>query len=504
MARTNFRKIEKGLWAAFLISLPVTNFPYFPSALGGSKVSVRPLLLYPLIMLILFVLPSIWKRKLPKTWLPFFLFIIAGLISSLLPLFSGVISHLSEITLASRLFRSIVTLLLGASIFIIVSIVPRNEEDLDFTLRWLYIGLIVTLFWATLQLIYVLHLIPNWYRVLKPIQNFFTLTRGNKKRLIGLTQEPSWFADQLSVLYLPWIYAAVLRGKTVFKRINKWLTVETLLLVWVGIILVFTLSRSGYVTAAVVLVAGFILFRPRQMIFDEQKHPSGFLNGVSSRERKQPDWVRYLLGFGLIAALLGVSIFLAGRENSYISRMWGYWLGWSTEYEAIGSKSLWGYIRYVGFGPRIVYWQTAFEIFKSHPLLGVGLGNYTFYFQDYIPSQQLGYMPEVLKILVPDKPSIITPKNYFARLLAEMGIVGTATFISFLIVLFGQGLYNWFSKYEKERYWGAAAILGIIAFLVNTFSFDSFAIPNPWIVFGIISAAYGIYSKSEQKVEIET
>ena len=69
--------------------------------------------------------------------------------------------------------------------------------------------------------------------------------------------------------------------------------------------------------------------------------------------------------------------------------------------------------------------------FKAYPLFGVGLGNYTIYFQDFLPAQQVGYMPEILRILVPDKPSIITAKNYFARLMAETGLFGTAAILVF-------------------------------------------------------------------------
>ena len=48
MNKDLLQKARKVLWAAFLVSLPVTNFPYFPTAMGGSRVSVRPLLIYPL------------------------------------------------------------------------------------------------------------------------------------------------------------------------------------------------------------------------------------------------------------------------------------------------------------------------------------------------------------------------------------------------------------------------------------------------------------------------
>ncbi|MCJ7735589.1 MAG: hypothetical protein MUP11_13705, partial [Anaerolineales bacterium] len=251
-----FKKIKKILWAAFLVSLPVTNFPYFPSALGGSKVSVRPLLLYPLLILLLIILPGLWKRKLPRTLIPFLVFIIVVLISSFLPLIAGVTSEMSELTLTSRMMRTLVTLVLGGAIYLVVSLIPENKVDLDFTLKWFYIGLIIALIWGTLQIIYVLDLIPLWWRYMKKIQRHISISRGYSNRIQGLTQEPSWFADQLTALYLPWIFSAVIMNKTVFKRITKWLTVEKILLIWLIIVLTFTYSRSGYITAAVVIGVG--------------------------------------------------------------------------------------------------------------------------------------------------------------------------------------------------------------------------------------------------------
>jgi O-antigen ligase len=88
---------------------------------------------------------------------------------------------------------------------------------------------------------------------------------------------------------------------------------------------------------------------------------------------------------------------------------------------------------------------------------------------------------------------LITPKNYYVRLLAETGLLGTAMFFAFLIGLVGVGLYLWLSKEPDLRYWGAVSILGLISFSLDAFSFDSFAIPNMWVVFGLITAAAQVY-----------
>jgi len=491
MLKDAYQKIKKILWAAFLVSLPVTNFPYFPTALGGSKVSVRPLLLYPLLILVLIILPGLWKRKLPRTLLPFLVFIIVVLISTFLPFLNGATSEISELTITSRAIRTLVTLILGAAIYLVVSIMPTTEEDLNFTLKWFYIGLIIALVWGTLQLIYVLDLIPLWWRYMKKVQQYISVTRGYPSRIQGLTQEPSWFADQLAALYLPWIYSAAIMGKTVFKRINKWLTVETILLVWLIVILTFTFSRSGYVTAVVVIGVG-VFFWLRKMHQQKDVQQKGFLSKTLQKFLLLPGYLRFLLSSVVLVAILGVALYVAGKQSEYISRMWIYWLDYSTEFEvAYGVKSI------VGFGPRFIYWETAYRIFTEHPFLGVGLGNYTFYFQDLLPATQLGKIPELLKVIVPDRSSIITAKNYFARLLAETGLVGTAAFISFLFALLVKSFHSWLSKDKELKFWGAGAILGLIAFLVNSFSYDSFAIPNPWVLFGLITASYHCFTSPE-------
>ena len=108
-------------------------------------------------------------------------------------------------------------------------------------------------------------------------------------------------------------------------------------------------------------------------------------------------------------------------------------------------------------------------------------------------------MPEILRILVPDKTSIITAKNYFARLLAETGLFGVTAYISFLIVITGEGWYLWLSKDQNQKFWGGGILLGMIAFFMSTFSYDSFTIPNPWIVFGLATAAFQIFRQTESE-----
>ena len=75
------------------------------------------------------------------------------------------------------------------------------------------------------------------------------------------------------------------------------------------------------------------------------------------------------------------------------------------------------------------------------------------------------------------------------RVLTETGVFGAAPFIAFVVAVAGCVFYAWFSKDESQRFWGRAGLLGLVAFVPVVFSIDSFAVPNLWVVFGLITAS---------------
>lgn len=499
--QTALQKLKYFLWVIFLVSLPVTNFRYFPGNLGGTKIQVRPLLIIPMLGLLLLLLPDLWKRKMPRFFQPLLVFVFLALISSTLPFVAGYSSQLSEATLSSRLLRTMITLLMGLAIYITVSLTPTSKQDLDFTLKWLYAGLALAIFWGSLQMIYVLDIFPGWYVFMSQIQAHITINVGSPDRVMGLTLEPSWFADQISALWLPWVLAASVQNRTVFKKRWGWITIEKILLVWMLTVLVFTLSRAGLAVAAVVLVCGFLFFRSRKEHPALEVKQEGFWGKLVRFYLRIPRVVRIGLISVIFMVVIGVVIYTIGKDNKYINRMWLYWMNFSSLADAFGPQSLAGFFRYIGFGPRFVYWETAYRIFQDYPIFGVGLGNYAFHFLDHLPSIQVGYVPEILTRIVPSYVRVTTAKNYLGRLLAETGIVGLGSYLTFILTLAFGGGYLWLSEDPDRKYWGAGALLAVIAFLVDSFSYDSLAIPNPWVVFGLITAAYSVYSKQETKME---
>ncbi len=498
MDKFPLKTIRKYLLALFMVTLPLTNFPYFPRIIIGGSANVRPLMIYPLLLLLVFLtLPAILHRELPRDWLPFLLFMGIVFIVSGIPFLQGFESEIREASVLSRVLRSVITLFMGAAVYMTISVSAENEPELEFALRWLYYGLILALVWGTLQIIGVLELIPQWYFHMAHIQKYLTMNVGSPDRIMGLTLEPSWFADQITTLWLPWVLPAVLLNKTLYHKRWGWLTVEKILLPWMGLVLLFTLSRSGFGVAAIVLCAGVLLFRNPDRTPWLKTRRGGVLGSVQEITARIPEFLRVVIVSLLAVGILVLLVYFASMQSNYIYRMWEYWLKPPGEFGIRANKNLGDYFRYIGFGPRFVYWETAFRTFLKHPLLGVGLGNFTFHYLENIPPVQVGYMPELLTRIVPGNNRVITPKNYFARLLAETGILGTAAFATFLAVLAIGGLTLWLSGKKDQRFWGAGALLGLLAFVVGGFSIDSLAIPNSWVVFGFITAAVQVYWKRQ-------
>ena len=108
-----------------------------------------------------------------------------------------------------------------------------------------------------------------------------------------------------------------------------------------------------------------------------------------------------------------------------------------------------------------------------------------------LPDQPYNRQPEIIRQITPveGRNRLITPKNLYARLLAETGIMGMVTFTTFIFAVIGCTLYLLFSDSMVYKFWGISGLLGFIGFLVINFSYDSFALPNMWVVFGMITAA---------------
>ncbi|MEW5870934.1 MAG: O-antigen ligase family protein [Chloroflexota bacterium] len=470
-------------WAAFLLFLPITSFPFFPDAIGGEAL-VRPLSLYPLaILTILFVLPRLFSHPMPRSLLSLLPFVLIAIASSLLSLLRG-IEPAMGISATARALRGIFTLAIGCAIYLAVTLLPRTNDDLRFSLRWIYIGCGLALFWGSLQAIYILKFDSGWFNWLSSIQRVISIRRLLVERISGLTYEPHWFADQITTLLLPGVLASILYGETVFRWRWRWLTVEWLLLGWAVILLPFTYSRSGVFNLIMLTVLAILTLRLLPKIQKLRMRNSGGKSANWPKNTTNSPWPWKELA-SILLALLCVSapIYWAGSRNSFFARIWEYWQQ--------DESARMNYLSYLGMDARLAYSQAALNTYEAFPFLGVGLGNYAFYLEEMLPYRPLANMPEVLRMITPEngRDRLVTAKNFYLRLLAETGIIGASAFVAFVIAHLGSTLFLWLSNQREQNFWGAISLLGLIAFGMSAFSFDSFVIPNMWVVFGLISAA---------------
>jgi len=471
LSSLNWKRIYTALtrlaWILFFVSLPVTSFPFFPPGIGG-RTLVRPLAIYPLaVLLVLLIVPRLFRRPLPRTFLPLLAFVLIALIGSMFA-FTSDLDAFRGVTPVSRLVRNLVTLGLGVSFYFTTVLLHENWDDLKFSLRWLYAGMGLALLWGSLQIPIVIHYHPVYYRIANTLQQLVSTRKLFTARISGLTFEPKWFAEQICFLLLPWLIASVLEDRSVFPWRWRRLTVEWGLLVWSVIVLIFTFSRTGIFLLVLLVVVGFILYR-RQV---HKNHPAS----------PKPLRRRILEVSSFVLIVLAV-VFVAGSQNAYFSRLWRYW----TEARSRNRS----YLEFIAVEQRFVYWTTALRIFEEDPWLGVGLGNYAFYFDDNLPNQPWDTNKEIVRQITPEegRDRLITPKNLVARLIAETGVFGTGSFLFFILAVVGCAIYLWFSTQSEQKYWGLAAFLALIVFAFLIFSFDSFALPNMWVVFGLITAA---------------
>jgi O-antigen ligase len=88
--------------------------------------------------------------------------------------------------------------------------------------------------------------------------------------------------------------------------------------------------------------------------------------------------------------------------------------------------------------------------------------------------------------LSPDNHLYPNPKNLYARLLAETGLIGFFLFIAFQFHILGDML-NLLRRNETwTRFAAVAGVFAWLAIIFYNFTQDSLTTPNIWIVPGIL------------------
>ena len=475
------KKLTRFLWGAALFTLPVTSFRYFPFL--GDATYVRPLSLYPIAFLLPLLLIQLMRGKasVPRTGTltPLLGFVLLALTATSLGLLLDPLPLRGQ-EYFGRAIRAWATLVIGLSFFVAAVWMNRNEEDLRFTVKWLLAGFVLDVLWSGVQsLAFYTPLlkkvtVTHWQRAFSMRE----LVKTN--RVSGLAYEPAWLAGQIATVYLPWLFASLLTRLRVTRF--KWL--EMTLLGFAALLLLATFSRGGLLTAMLASVLTFVLAGRAELRAAWIWFSSGF--------RRGSNWfLRFGVAVVLISTLAGAGLFLA--QKGYIARLF------STNAESVEE-----FIIENSAGARAAYTIGALGAYEASPMTGMGLGASGFYIYEHLPDWSMTMVPEIARQLSPENRLYPNPKNMYVRLLAETGLTGFILFIAFLFSVLGDSLRALQSKTTLARYLGIAGLFSWIAIAVYNSTQDSFATPNIWINFGILTGliTFAVESKNPAREQL--
>jgi O-antigen ligase len=152
----------------------------------------------------------------------------------------------------------------------------------------------------------------------------------------------------------------------------------------------------------------------------------------------------------------------------------------------IDAASLSEYMVDINAGARGAYSAGALAAFEEYPWTGVGLGGSGFYIYQNLPDWALTTVPEIAKQLDPGNHLYPNPKNLYARLLAETGLIGFFLFLAFQFYILGETLDLLRQKESWARFAAVAGVFAWFAVAFYNFTQDSLTTPNIWLISGIM------------------
>ena len=205
---------------------------------------MRPLSIYPLALLLPLLLVQILKKRI-KAWHPVFTTLGIFLIIVIVTACFGALLAPVELRGQSyfgRVSRALITVVIGLGFFLAALWSVRSREQIRSSLKWLYMGLILSFVWGMIQ--YAVY--KGWVldeESLDHLQKMVSVTGISLKnlRIPGFALEPSWLAGQLAVIYFPWLFASLLTG----YHLTRWRWLEFVLAGMALVLLLLTYSRSG-------------------------------------------------------------------------------------------------------------------------------------------------------------------------------------------------------------------------------------------------------------------
>lgn len=477
------------LWNALVILLPITSFPLIVKLVGSDVVGLPSGVL-------LFVFTAAWyipwllkKGTITRSSIPLLAFVAVAVLSSAMALFRWIpVGKGSEILWEEA--TSLLTLALGVLMYLISTQWLRKPGRIQITLRLMnYTGGLV-IAWSALQAI-AWYSLNSYPQVMELVHRTFSTGVLYKARVTGLALEPSWYAHQLNMLYLPFWFAATINKYSAHRsRLLRRFTWENILLAGGIIALVLTKSRVGYVAFLAMSIVYFFQLNQRmvhwifQKIVNQMPTIQRNQTGMLKKYQRTRASIRIAINIGMVLfyiSLILLAAFFLYQTDERMATVFSFDLS--------QDQWLYQYLGDLGLGPRVTFWIAGWRVFEKYPLFGIGLGNSGFYFWDTIPD--LGWTFEEVRRLMWYSSSVLNPKNLWVRLLAETGLVGFACFSVWLLT--NTSIAGWLRKQSNSpfiRTMGTMGLMVVLGLIVEGFSVDSFSLVYFWLSFGLVTSTY--------------
>ncbi len=427
--------------------------------------------------------------KLPAISWPLLVFFLFALLSAAIAVMLPILPFKGQ-TFITRGTRALLTLMVGIAFYYSASVLPSTERKVIWSVRALYFGLFLMLIWSTVQAWLVLDGSDRVPLGVTQIHHLFSVRDPFPDRVTGMSFEPSWLGGQLMVLYLPLLFASLVQKRSVYTSRRSFITLELALFSWTIFILLLTQSRISFLALLMVVGAAFLFaglrFSERLQVWIGKM--------IRSNARLYQKLIPLLILIVLLGSIVAVAIgfgWMMGQVDERMQNLLSIPERLTEIHYFYPNEEVHEAANRLAFAERTVYWTTAFRTFAEHPILGVGPGNSGFYFENNLPAYGRN-LTEIQNVINLQQYGFPNPKNFWVRILAENGILGFLFFTIWLGLIGLASGYLWRKGGGYSRLIGLAGLIGIITFVVEGFSLDTYALPHSWVLFGLVTSGLAL------------
>ena len=485
-----------------LLGLPVTSLPLI-SQFTGSMVAPFSAIPLAILILIWFVPYLVRKGKLPREIIPLLYFVLVALIISAGAYFLDGFYTRGR-TFFDQSLRAFITLGVGLSFYLTLSAFLENKSILRTGLRLITFSGVWVILWSIYEIILLrvhgtVGGFPLWVLSLKGLLAYQIPGLEYLNRVSGFAYEPSWYALYFTLVLFPLWFSSVFQRKSLFK-FHLWVfIVEDLLLVLGIVCFTFSFPRVGMLAFFVILfyLGVRLVNQINHKIFDWASKRSLFKIRNQTLLKTLITVLLILLVIAIIISATAAFIEIASRSDYRYQLIIDQIMAGTFRNFSFSEEEIITLARRLAFYERTIFWFSGWHVFADYPF-GVGLGNAGFYMIERFNSQ--GYGSFEIRNLIYQANNIINTKSLWIRLLAETGFIGLGIYLTWLILLWRKTNVIQKSDSPLMKVIGLAGKLFILAYLVEGFSVDSFAIPYQWISASLISAG-GLVALKEKREE---